>query len=71
LNWIAIIVLLAGVEEPSVWGDTIEQHVESCSSVSPDRKFEAKFTAAVMLSVEKSVGIPDDMMGMSIAAAGS
>ena len=68
-NLFIVITLFSNVEEPFVWSDTIREYVEACPHVARDEKEKAMLSASVMLAIEKSVGIPDHMLGMSIAAA--
>ncbi len=43
--------------------------VESCKKVSESKKQKAIAVANKMLSIEKSMGVPDQFLGMSLAAA--
>jgi len=53
--------------EPKV--DLARVAVESCSKVREKNKESAVLIARKMLAVEKSMGVPDQFLGMSLAAA--
>ena len=66
---ILYLMFFASPQTDLPWYATIAEYVETCRSVSETRKLEAATTALQMLSIERSIGIPEHMLGMSLAAA--
>lgn len=62
-------IIATALNSPDLSIDLAKTAVESCKRVRPENRVAAILNARKMLEIEKSMGVPEQFWGMSLAAA--